>query len=88
MSAEIAPTAPATFSRGNSSRMIPNASGSTPPPTPWTTRATIITVRLVASAASRQPSASALSARTNIRFLPVMSPSRPRIGVKIDADSR
>ena len=51
-------------------------------PTPWITRATIITGNDVATAASRQPSASALSATTNIRFLPVMSPSRPTIGVE------
>ncbi len=39
--AEIKPIPPATFSRGNSSRMIPNASGKIPPATPWITRATI-----------------------------------------------
>jgi hypothetical protein len=68
--------------------MMPNASGSTPPPTPWTTRAMTIISRFVASAASRQPSASMDRASTNTRFLPVMSPSRPMIGVKIEADSR
>src|SRR6201986_1085432 len=46
------PTAPAIFSRGNSSRMIPNPSGSVPPPSPWITRATIITPRYGATAAS------------------------------------
>ena len=33
---------PATRSRGNSSRTIPNASGKMPPPAPWITRPTII----------------------------------------------
>ena len=35
--------APATRSRGNSSRMIPNASGKIAPPSPWIVRAMIIT---------------------------------------------
>src|SRR5260370_344653 len=37
---------------------------------------------------STEPAVSALSAATSIRSLPRMSPSRPMIGVKIDADSR
>ena len=37
----------ATRSRGNSSRMIPNASGKIAPPTPWMTRATISTPMIV-----------------------------------------
>ena len=68
--------------------MIPNATGSIPPPAPWITRATIITPIEGASAASSEPTASATSAATNTRFLPVMSPTRPRIGVMIEADSR
>ena len=88
VSAAITPTAPGTFSRGNSSRMMPNDSGSTPPPTPWMTRATIMIDSDGATAASSEPTASATRAATNIRFLPIMSPSRPTIGVQIEADSR
>ncbi len=82
------PTAPATLSCGNSSRMMPKDTGRTPPPTPWITRATMSTSTLVATAASKEPSASASMEMTKIRFLPAMSPSRPMIGVKIEADSR
>src|SRR6202034_3191633 len=35
VSAARMPTAPATFSAGNSSRMIPNPTGSIPPASPW-----------------------------------------------------
>ena len=83
-----APTAPVTFSAGNSSRMIPNATGIIPPPIPWITRATIMTPIDDATAASSEPTASAISVATKTRSLPIMSPSRPRIGVMIDADSR
>ncbi len=82
------PTAPATLALGNSSRTMPNASGTTPPPMPWITRAMIMTVTFVATAASRLPAASATKVRTKIRSLPTMSPMRPMIGVKIDAESR
>ncbi len=41
-----------------------------------------------ARAASTEPTARAISAATSIRSLPRMSPRRPRIGVKIDADTR
>ena len=82
------PTAPATFSAGNSSRMIPNAHGSMPPAKPWITRATIMTPIDGASPASSEPTARAASVATKTRFLPVMSPIRPRIGVMIAADSR
>ncbi len=68
--------------------MIPNATGSIPPAKPWITRATIRTPIEGASAASSEPTASAMSVATKTRFLPVMSPTRPRIGVMIDADSR
>ena len=53
------PTAPATLARGNSSRMIPNDKGSTAPPTPWMTRATIRTMIEWDSPASTDPAASA-----------------------------
>ncbi len=49
------PIAPATRSRGNSSRMMPNASGKTAPPTPWITRATIMTPTSSSSAATSEP---------------------------------
>ena len=88
VSAAIVPTAPATRSAGNSSRMIPKAHGSMPPANPWITRATIITAIDDATAASSEPTASAISVATKTRFLPVMSPTRPRIGVMIEADSR
>ena len=88
ISEAMAPTAPLIFSGGNSSRMMPKVSGSTPPPTPWITRAMIITVTFVASAASSEPAARAPSVTTKTRSLPMMSPTRPMIGVKIDADSR
>jgi hypothetical protein len=68
--------------------MIPNATGSMPPAKPWMTRATIMTPIDGASAAMSEPIASAISVATKTRFLPVMSPTRPRIGVMIDADSR
>ncbi len=84
----MTPMAPGTFSRGNSSRMMPNESGNTPPPTPWMTRATIMTEIDPASAASSDPIASAATAMTSSRAFPCMSPSRPMIGVKIDAESR
>ena len=80
--------APATRSRGNSSRRIPNASGKTAPPSPWIVRAAIIGASELTSAASRLPSASPTSATTSTRFFPNMSPSRPAIGVTTDAASR
>ena len=68
--------------------MIPNVSGSTPPPTPWIARAAISTPMLGATAASSEPTARALSATTSIRSLPTLSPTRPMIGVNTDAESR
>ena len=86
---EISAIAPATRSRGNSSRMIPNASGKIAPPSPWIVRATIISGSVVTSAAEQRcPTASPPSAITSTRFLPNMSPSRPAIGVTTDAASR
>ena len=55
--AEISAMPRGTRSRGNSSRMIPKASGKIAPPAPWITRATISTSMLVASAASSVPTA-------------------------------
>ena len=68
--------------------MIPNATGIIPPPAPWITRATIRTPMDGATAASSEPTARAMSVPTKTRSLPFMSPTRPRIGVMIDADSR
>ena len=79
--------APFIFSP-NSSRMIPNDSGSTPPPAPCTTRATIIQPTLGASAAIREPIDSSTRQSTSIRVLPTTSPTRPSSGVQIEADSR
>ena len=85
---DISAIAPATRSRGNSSRMIPNASGKIAPPSPWIVRATIITVSEVATAPSSVPAESPASIRTSTRFFPKMSPRRPAIGVTTDAASR
>src|SRR5581483_6741432 len=87
-SADISPMLPATFSRGNSSRMIPNASGKTPPPAPWMTRATISSATELETPASSVPPLSTISVHTSRRSLPYMSPSRPRIAVPTDAESR
>ena len=54
---DINAIAPATRSRGNSSRMIPNASGKIAPPRPWIVRATIMTAIEPAIAPSRLPAA-------------------------------
>ena len=88
-SADISPMPPATRSRGNSSRMIPKASGKMPPPTPWITRPTTIT----ADRAWRPPRPAcrrrARRGRSmSTRSLPCMSPSRPTIGVATEALSR
>ena len=88
MMAEIRPIAPATRSRGSSSRMMLNASGKIAPPPPWTMRATIITAIESVVAATTEPTASDASTATSTRFLPNMSPRRPRIGVATEADSR
>ena len=79
---------PATRSRGNSSRTIPNASGKIAPPSPWIARAPIITGSVVASAARSVPAPSPASTTTSVRFFPNMSPSRPAIGVATDAARR
>ena len=79
---------PATFSRGNSSRTIPKASGKMPPPAPWMTRPTIIGPRELASADTKVPTASSTRVTSSSRSLPYMSPSRPRIEVATEADSR
>ena len=79
---------PATFSRGNSSRTIPKASGKMPPPAPWMIRPTIISPSELDSAETSVPTASRPRVTSSRRSLPYMSPSRPRIEVPTDADSR
>ena len=68
--------------------MMPNASGKMAPPRPWITRATIITGSVDASPASAVPPATKKSTTSSVRFLPNMSPTRPKIGVAIDAASK
>ena len=68
--------------------MIPNDNGRTAPPIPWTTRPRINTPIECASPAITDPKARANKVTTSIRSLPTMSPTRPRMGVKIEADSR
>ena len=68
--------------------MIDIESGKMPPPSPWMTRPTTSGASVVATALTNVPIATAVSAITRTRFLPNMSPSRPRIGVATDALSR
>ena len=84
----MTPMAPATRSRGNSSRMIPNASGKMPPAAPWIVRPTSITASDVATAQMTVATQSAMRTATINRSFPYMSPSRPINGVAIDALSR
>lgn len=70
---------------GNSSRMIPNASGKIAPAVPWITRPASMTVIEVATAESTTPAKRKARATTSMRFLPNMSPSRPTTGVATDA---
>ena len=86
--AAMIPTAPATLIVGNSSRTMPNESGRTAPPMPWMARAMIRTVIEWARPATTEPAASAPRVTTSILSLPTMSPTRPRMGVKIDADNK
>ncbi len=79
---------PATFSRGNSSRTIPNASGKIPPLAPWMKRATINTASELDTAASSVPAARTTSVHSSSRSLPCMSPRRPMIAVPTEAESR
>ena len=87
-SADMSPMPPATRARGNSSRMIPKASGKIPPAAPWMTRASSITARVVESAASTVPAVSSARTITSSRCLPNMSPSFPISGVATEALSR
>ena len=78
MTPDSRPMLPATFSRGNSSRTIPNASGKMPPAMPCTARATISNASVCDSAASSVPAANRRASRPGSAALPYMSPSRPR----------
>ncbi len=78
----------ATRSGGNSSRMIPKASGKTAPATPWIARPAIRTPIEWESAQTNEPTAKKISVTSSIRSLPNMSPSRPMIGVATEAVSR
>ena len=82
------PMLPATRSRGNSSRTIPNASGKMPPPAPWMMRPAIIGVSEVDSAETTVPTARMTNVMSSSFSLPYISPRRPRIDVATDADSR
>ena len=86
--AEISPIPVATRSLGNSSLMIPKASGKTAPAAPWTARPATSRPMLCDRAAMTEPSANRQSTNTSVRSLPNMSPKRPRIGVAIEAVSR
>ncbi len=78
----------ATRSRGNSSRMIPKASGKIAPATPWIARPAMSISIECDSAPTSEPIANTPSTASSTRSLPNMSPSRPTIGVAIDAVSR
>src|SRR5579862_3624784 len=86
--ADMSPMLPATWSGGNSSRTMPNASEKMPPATPCTTRARISSQSECDNAARSVPTASVPSVQRRTRSLPYMSPSRPRIAVPTDAESR
>ncbi len=86
--AEISPMPVETRSGGNSSRMIPKASGNTAAAMPWIARPAIRTSIECESAQTSEPSAKTESAITSMRSLPNMSPSRPRIGVETEAVRR
>ena len=86
--ADTVPIAGATRSRGNSSRMMPMASGKIAPPAPWMARPAIITVSEPATAATSEPTPKMASEMSSQCSLPCMSPKRPSSGVAIDEVSR
>ena len=83
--AEIRPIEVATRSRGNSSRMIPKASGKIAPPAPWIARPRMSTPIEPPIADTNEPSANTPSTASSTFSLPYMSPRRPSSGV---ADAR
>ena len=68
--AVIVPRPVATRSGGNVSRTMPNASGNTPPATPWTMRPAISTPIELASAHTTPPSENMTSTTVSTRPLP------------------
>jgi hypothetical protein len=70
---------------GNSSRVIPKASGKTAAAVPCTARPAISISIECDIAQTTDPAAKTTSELTSIRSLPNMSPSRPTIGVETDA---
>jgi hypothetical protein len=86
--AEISPIATPTFSRGNSSLMIPKLRGKTAPPAPDSARKAISAQMFHASAQPMQPSAKIESEITSRRSLPCWSPSFPSSGVATEATRR
>jgi hypothetical protein len=78
----MVPSATGTRCAGSSSRAMAYASGKTPPPPPMITRPTITIVSVCASAAITAPTTYAPSVMRSIRFLPNMSPSRPKMPVR------
>ena len=82
------PIALATRSGGNVSRMIPNASGKMPPPTPWIDAPGDEQPIDGASAHIDAPTPKTEQHDGSTRALPKRSPSLPTIGVATDAASR
>ena len=80
--AEIRPIEVATRSRGNSSRMIPKASGKIAPPAPWMARPRMSTPIDPPMAETNEPSANTPSTASSTFSLPYMSPRRPSSGVQ------
>ena len=68
--------------------MMPKASGKMAPATPWITRPTRMTLRLVPSALISVPTLKAMSTPTMTFSLPRVSPTRPSTGVAMAALSR
>ena len=85
---ERKPIPPTTRSRGNSSLMMPKASGKTAPPAPVMIRPASMIGRLVASALIKVPSVSTTRIAARTRSFPSMSPTRPSSGVQMAALSR
>ena len=86
--AEMSPIPTVTFSRGNSSLMIPKLSGKIAPPAPCTARNAISDQMFHAKIAATQPTKNTARLITSSRSLPYWSPSLPSTGVATDATSR
>ena len=81
---DMTPTATPTRSAGNSSRMIPKASGKTAAPVPCSTRQATSHPRESPAAAAREPRPNTSRQTTSSRRLPYMSPSLPSSGVSTE----